>query len=140
MTNKLSFYPEHRTDLRKSGLSNETIIQAGIKSISPDLLTKEIGNHPNVKSAYKIPYSGKDLFCRYKVFYSEGKTGPKVSSKERHGKQALYHRKSPIESVVTLRFTFTSPKAKRRPLKPVKKGCIALPFPGYGAGQKETRS
>ena len=82
MTN---LHPLHLADLRKSALSDETILKAGFESIPPDLIVKEIGNYPGINSAYRIPYPETDSFCRYKVFYQEGKTGPKYFQRKGSG-------------------------------------------------------
>ncbi|WAC07848.1 MAG: DUF3854 domain-containing protein [Thermodesulfobacteriota bacterium] len=85
MSLKRSLHPEHVEDLRRSGLSDEAIKEADCESIPPDLINREIGNNPSIKSAYKIPYPGTDGFCRYKVFYHEGKGGPKYRQPKASG-------------------------------------------------------
>ena len=65
----LSFHPDHLSDLRKSGLSNETIQGAGIYSVIPGDISK-IFNHPKVESMIAFPYPGTD-HVRYKLFSSE---------------------------------------------------------------------
>ena len=37
------FHPDHLADLRKSGLSDETIFAAGIKTIPPRDIAKRVG-------------------------------------------------------------------------------------------------
>ena len=93
MTNPL-LHPIHLEDLRASGLSDESITQAGIKSVPPESIAKELGNHPGIKSAYCIPYPGTDGFCRYKVFYHEGKTGPKYLQPKGSGNQLYIPQKA----------------------------------------------
>lgn len=62
------FHPDHLADLKKSGLSEETIKIAGIYTVPPDRISKILGwNPPQVTSALAFPYPGKD-FIRLKVF------------------------------------------------------------------------
>jgi hypothetical protein len=59
----------HLDDLRKSGLNNETILAAGIKSIRPCDIANQIGyDVPEVMSAYSIPFD--ENFSRIKAFYA----------------------------------------------------------------------
>lgn len=60
---------EHLEDLRKSELSDNTILIAKIQTVSIDILEEELGYRPkDAKSAYRIPYPRTD-FCRYRIFY-----------------------------------------------------------------------
>jgi hypothetical protein len=65
MLDPSAFHPEHLTDLRKSGLDDETIEQAGIYSVRPADISK-ITATPGVESLLAIPYDTE--FSRYKVF------------------------------------------------------------------------
>jgi hypothetical protein len=77
MTND-NLNPQHYEDLQKSGLSDDTIEKAGIKSVSPDHVNERVGfNVHGVSSAYEIPYPGCDGYSRYRCFYRDGETGPK---------------------------------------------------------------
>lgn len=70
--NKL--HPSHIADLKKSELSDETILKAGIKSVPPDMINKKLGfNISDLTSCYEIPY-GKD-FSRFRTFYTDNKNG-----------------------------------------------------------------
>ena len=60
-----AFHPEHLADLRKSGLSDETIEQAGLYSVRPNDIKKVTGI-AKVESMLAIPYTPE--FTRYKVF------------------------------------------------------------------------
>lgn len=72
----LTLHPDHLADLKKSGLSNETVLLAGIESVRPDRINKELGfNLPGLISMYKIPYN--DKFARFRCFYEDGKAGAK---------------------------------------------------------------
>ncbi len=71
MPNKLEFlHPDHLADLRKSGLSDETIFESGIKSVRPADIDMKIGFPTQATSAYEIPY-GENGYSRFKMFYSE---------------------------------------------------------------------
>ena len=62
------FHPEHLADLRKSGLSDETITQHGIYSACPSEIKRILGwDSPSIQSALVFPYPGSD-FVRVKVF------------------------------------------------------------------------
>ena len=55
----MTMHPIHLADLKKSGLSDETIKLAEIETIRPDRINKEFGfNIPNLTSVYRIPYGG----------------------------------------------------------------------------------
>jgi hypothetical protein len=79
----INLAPEHCADLKKSGLSDDTIREAGIKSLVLANAKKLLGFklHPGIQSLYKIPYfdlEGKELnFFRVKVF-------PSYKDKEGH--------------------------------------------------------
>lgn len=65
----LNLHHPHSADLRSSGLSEETIREAGIYSVRPGDISK-IFNHPKVESMLAFPYPGTD-YVRYKLFSSE---------------------------------------------------------------------
>lgn len=72
MMNNLSLAPEHYADLQKSGLSDDTIRKAGIKSVPPDQINNKLGlNIPGLMSIYEIPFD--DTYSRFRAFYEEGK-------------------------------------------------------------------
>lgn len=72
----LSLHPQHFEDLKKSGLIDETIKRAGIRSLAPAEIRRLLGFEPaGLLSAYLIPYS--DGFFRVRCFYHEGKEGAK---------------------------------------------------------------
>lgn len=73
-----SLAPQHRADLERSGLSEETIQAGGFNSVTPGSINKKLGfNYPGLESMYEIPYPGCEDFSRYRAFYAEGKKGPK---------------------------------------------------------------
>ena len=61
--------PSHLEDLRKSGLNDKTIKEAGVNSVRPGEISK-ICNHPKVESMLAFPYPGTG-HVRYKLFSSE---------------------------------------------------------------------
>lgn len=70
-TATLSLHPDHLADLRKSGLSDNTIRAAGVYSVRPCDLSRLIGfAPPGVTSALAFPYLGDGGFTRVKVFPS----------------------------------------------------------------------
>ncbi|ODS33673.1 MAG: hypothetical protein SCARUB_01193 [Candidatus Scalindua rubra] len=72
MKNKLNLADQHYRDLKKSGLSDETIREARFESVPLKHLKKIMGhNSKGVASAYKIPFGNG--FIRYKIFYEPGK-------------------------------------------------------------------
>ncbi len=88
---KDSFAPKHYEDLKKSDLSDETILSAGIKAVRPADINKKLGfNMPGLQSMYEIPYNAD--YSRYRVFYepgceldSDGKPKPKYLCRKDSG-------------------------------------------------------
>ena len=60
--------PEHLADLKNSGLTAETIEEAGIYSVPPSDINKVIGWNMPIKSLLAFPYPKCDHFTRYKLF------------------------------------------------------------------------
>ncbi len=75
----LSLHPEHLADLRHSGLSDETIAQAGIRSLAPAEFPRFLGPSlaAKIESCYLIPYPEADGFYRVKLF-------PPIPDKDGH--------------------------------------------------------
>ena len=59
--------PSQLADLRKSGLTDETILAAKFHSVPPRLINKILGFNAKIDSLLEIPYPGTD-FSRYKLF------------------------------------------------------------------------
>ncbi len=77
--NNLSLAPQHYSDLLKSGLSDDTIREAGIKSVPPGQINKKLGfDIHGLVSMYEIPFD--DEYSRYKAFYKSGKEFDKVGN------------------------------------------------------------
>jgi hypothetical protein len=67
--NNLSLHPDHLTDLRKSGLTDDTIIQGGIYSVPPCDINKKLGfNDSRIESVMAFPDPGGDGFEICKTF------------------------------------------------------------------------
>jgi putative DNA primase/helicase len=65
----VSLSADHLADLRRSGLTDETIASAGVRSLSEPDLRQEIGAlAEKVSSGYLVPYHGADGFGRVKIF------------------------------------------------------------------------
>jgi len=62
----------HLQDLRKSGLSDETVLKAEIKSVPPDIFKKKLGFDSGITSVYELPYDKS--FSRFKAFLNDGRT------------------------------------------------------------------
>jgi AAA domain/Domain of unknown function (DUF3854) len=60
-----ALHPDHLTDLRRSGLTDETILAAGLQTVRPEDIRK-ITAIDAIESLLEIPYG--DGFSRYKVF------------------------------------------------------------------------
>ena len=70
----MSLHPKHKADLEKSGLFNQTIQNAQIKSVPPNEIDRRLGFPvPHVISAYEIPYP--DGSSNFRCFYREGVEG-----------------------------------------------------------------
>lgn len=129
-----TLHPDHLADLRKSGLSDETILEAGIKSVCQRDIDKIFGYPTHAKSAYEIPYPGTD-YSRYKMFYDEAdkinpKTGderPKYLAKTGSGNR-LYipHKTRPFLKDLSTPFYLT--EGEKKALKATQEGipCIAI--------------
>lgn len=78
-TNDLALHPNHLDDLRRSGLSDETIFVARIRSLVPTELGRLLGPKiaARVQHAYLIPYPEADGFYRVKLF-------PPIPDKDGH--------------------------------------------------------
>lgn len=118
----------HFVDLRRSGLSDEIILKASIESIPPDLIAKELGfNNPDIDSIYRIPYPGADGFCRYRVFYQDGKEGPKYVQRKGSGNR-LYIPEKVRAVLQDVSIPLHFPEGEKKTLKACQEGlhCIGL--------------
>lgn len=135
MTDNLEsrLHPDHLTDLRKSGLSDETILEAGIKSATPGDIDKIFGYPTYAKSAYEIPYPETD-YSRYRMFYDDankinslGEERPKYRAKKDSG-NCLYIpvKARPILNDLSIPLYIT--EGEKKALKACQEGlcCIAI--------------
>lgn len=126
--------PLHHEDLKKSGLSNETIRDAKITSVPPNMINRVLGgSRSGLRSIYEIPYD--DEYSRYKLFYEEGKSfsgdgnkNPKYLTQKNAGNR-LYIPPSvrPILNDPSHPIYIT--EGEKKALKAAQEGlhCIALP-------------
>ena len=75
---------DHLKDLERSGLPPDTIRTAGVYTVPPDeigLKKTRRGLPEGVVSALAFPYPGFDGYERFKVWWEEGRTGPKYHAR-----------------------------------------------------------
>lgn len=129
----LSLAPHHLKDLRNSGLSDITIIEASIKSVLPNEIRKKLGfDVLGLQSMYEIPYN--DEYSRFRVFYDENikhlkdyQKRPKYLTGKNSGNH-LYipHKVKPILTDISIPLYIT--EGEKKALKAVQEGlyCIAI--------------
>jgi hypothetical protein len=91
-----SLHPEHRADLYKSGISDDTIKEAGIYLVNPNSINKIMGWNAPVKSLLALPYPGRD-FIRYKLF-------PALVNKEGHSQKYFQAKGSSLQIYLPPKF------------------------------------
>lgn len=80
----LCLHPDHLADLRKSGLTDQTISEAGIRTVPPGDIARALGfDIRAILSMMEIPYPGSD-FSRFKPFPSLP-DGPKYLQRKGSG-------------------------------------------------------
>jgi len=125
-----SLDPLHLQDLKKSGLTDITILSAGIKSVRPCDIPRAIGyDSPEILSAYRIPFTIE--FERFKLFYhdtpAQGRKRPKYIQKK-DSPNSLYIppllQVSELQSLSVLYFT----EGEKKALKATQEGlrCIGI--------------
>ncbi|MDG6025989.1 MAG: DUF3854 domain-containing protein [Candidatus Brocadia sp.] len=135
MTDNLEsrLHPDHLTDLRKSGLSDETILESGIKSVTPGDIDKIFGYPTYAKSAYEIPYPGTD-YLRCRMFYDDankinslGEERPKYRAKNDSGNR-LYIPVKARPILKDLSIPLYIAEGEKKALKACQEGlrCIAI--------------
>lgn len=122
-------------DLRKSGLSDETIIEASIQSLRPSDIDRIIGYPTFAKSAYRIPYPGID-YSRHKMFYGDenkinslGKERPKYLAKKDSGNR-LYIPPKIRPFLSDLSTPFYVVEGEKKALKACQEGLICIAISG----------
>ncbi len=129
----LSLAPEHYKDLQKSRLSDDTIREAGIKSVPPDQINKKLGfNIDGLVSMYEIPFDAE--YRRFKVFYEPGKESdkegkPKPKYLTRRDMENRLYIPSKVKHVLNdLSITLEITEGEKKALKACQEGlnCIAV--------------
>jgi hypothetical protein len=80
VTMQWTLHLDHLKDMERSGLTPDTIRRAGVYTVPPDeigLKKNQRGLPEGVVSALAFPYPGFDGYQRFKVWWEEGRTGPK---------------------------------------------------------------
>jgi hypothetical protein len=127
---KTRLHPAHYADLQKSGLSDDTIAEAGFVTVAPGDIHKELGfNHEGILNVMKIPYPGSDGFARFKVSYRPDHQGrkPKYIQKKDTGNHLYIQAKvRPSLSDPTIPITIT--EGEKKAAKGCQEGvdCIGL--------------
>jgi uncharacterized protein DUF3854 len=90
-------HPDHQGDLRKSGLTDETIREHKIRSVPPDMIDALLGfRAPKVRSAYVIPFpdprGGWFDHVKLKVLSDEGSDDVRADHVEEHSEPWRYNR------------------------------------------------
>ena len=93
----------HVTDLKKSGLSDETISAGGFFSVPPRDFNKILGYNAKIESLLAMPYPGTDDFSRYKLF-------PALTDKDGHRVKYFQPKGSASRLYVPHGFDCTKPR------------------------------
>ncbi len=131
--NNLSLSPQHLEDLRKSGLTDDTIQEADIKSVPPNQINKKLGSSRNgISSAYEIPYDSE--YSNLRMYYEPGKEyekngdkKPKYLARKDSGNRLYIPSKvKPILNDVSIPLNIT--EGEKKALKGCQEGlyCIAI--------------
>jgi len=127
---KERLHPDHYEDLKKSGLSDETIEKAGIITVPPRDIHKELGfKHDGIESVLKFSYSGNNGFARYKVIYSPDAKGKKPKYIQQKGTQNhLYIPSSTRPNLNNTNIPLYITEGEKKALKGCQEGlcCIGL--------------
>ncbi|MBT6227743.1 MAG: DUF3854 domain-containing protein [Candidatus Scalindua sp.] len=122
--------PEHYDDLKKSGLSDKTILASGIRAVPPDQFKKRLGfPDKGIESLMEIPFSVFDdnEYSRYKVWYQEGHKGPKyLTQKGSVNRLYIPHKALDVLGDVSVRLDIT--EGEKKALKACQEGlhCIGI--------------
>lgn len=127
-------HPEHLADLRKSDLSDKTILESSIKSVRPEDIDGIFGYPTYARSAYSLPYFGTE-YSRYRMFYDEmdrnnpktGESRPKyLAVKDSVNHLYIPHKVRPILNDLSIPLYIT--EGEKKSLKAVQDGlyCIAI--------------
>ena len=126
--------PSHLEDLRKSGLSDETIQEAKLKSVPPRLFKEILGFNAKIESMYEIPYQGTE-FSRWKLF-------PPFTNREGHSQKYHQPKDSAPRLYVPPGFDCTKKlwritEGEKKALKATQEGLNCLGIGGAYSGAKK---
>jgi hypothetical protein len=127
--NNLNVLPEHLEDLYKSGLSDEIIQMAGIRSLTADEV-RGMRRHGLV-SAYEIPYDLKISggFSRFKCFYKQGYKGSKYIQGVGTGNH-LFMPKLVLPFISSVYMPLFITEGEKKTLKAIQEGLICVGLSG----------
>lgn len=127
--------PDHIKDLEKSGLSQKTILEAGIKSVPTDQIEKKLGYEIyGIESLYEIPFD--DQYSRFRIFYIEGegfqmdgKKKPKYLTKKKSGNKIYFPPMFDSSILMDTSIPVYITEGEKKALKACQEGlnCIAIP-------------
>lgn len=124
--NNPSLHPDHLQNLRKSGLSDETIQQEGIYSVPPRDINKKLGfNDSRIESVMAFPYPGCDGFERFKLFPPSDK---KKYWQQKGTPNRLYISEKVEDVLQDVSVSLSLTEGEKKTLKAVQEGlpCIGL--------------
>jgi hypothetical protein len=126
-TKAFSLSPDHLADLRKSGISDVSIREAGFYSVPPNEIKRKLGyDPPYIQSLLCIPYPGSSGFERFKTFpATPGR--PKYLQKKDSGNHLYIPPKvRPVLQDCSTKLIFT--EGEKKTLKASQEGifCIGL--------------
>jgi hypothetical protein len=125
--------PEHRADLQKSGLTDETITGANIHSIAPGDISKILGKEyaDRVNSLLAFPYQ-QNGFCRYKLFPPiKGKEGHKIKYYQAPGSGVhLYYPRGIETKIADPSIPVSIVEGEKKALKGFQEGIVAVGIGG----------
>ncbi len=100
--NESSFHSDHLADLRKSGLTDDTIALMNVYTVCPGDISRVLGWDPKeVNSILAFPYPNTDGFVRYKIFPAfKDKDGHTVKYLQKKGTGAHLYILQPVEEVL----------------------------------------
>jgi hypothetical protein len=133
MFDQTRFHPDHLSDLRNSGLSDDTIEQSGVYSVRPSDINT-ITKVPGVTSLLAIPYASGEGFTRYRVFPANLKTKAKKGSlrylQPKGSGVHLYIPRSAIPACVDTDAPLGIVEGEKKALKACQEGVMCLAIGG----------
>ena len=126
-----TFHPAHLEDLQKSGLTDESIEQSGIRTVfPPSEINKKIGsNIPGLTSCYEIPYDNN--FSRFRAFYdskSKGRNPRYLQRKDSGNRLYVAHAVKPVLNDPSIPLYIT--EGEKKTLKATQEGLLCIGLSG----------